>query len=601
MDADQRHNNRSDRQWPLNAALTVLLMMLASMVVADDVTTEPHTPGAPVVIEDQQRIDLASALSLLEDPERRYTFEQVRLGRTLDSFSPLGERSANFGFTEAAWWVKFTLANPSDQPKRLFIRQDYPLIDHLDFWAPASDKHWQLVSTGDMRPFHLRPVEHRLFLFPVTLPPQSESTYYLRFESQGSMNIGLFAHSQVDLMNLVTKEYLALGVYYGGFIVLLFYNLFMFLTVRERAFAYYLVYLTSYGLYMSLHNGLSFQLLLPDLPLVANKSLLVLLSISLFGGVLFTRTILNTRAQSIRADQFAVVLQWASALMMLISLLLSYRWVIVPLAVLTVIACVHMFVLGLMALARGTGTARYYMIAFSALLIGVYIYMAKTFGLLPHNAFTQNAFQIGSLLEMVLLSLAVASRLNELKTESFTDALTQLKNRRFFNEQIAQEYARAGQTDAPLTLAVIDIDHFKAFNDSRGHSRGDAALKMVASLLKDRVRKPNTVCRYGGEEFVLILPDTSDQEAAVLTERVRATIEKETAFGFSLTVSIGFATMHPGEFEDTDCLFVAADYALYTAKASGRNRVVNYRECDLKRALDNAHRLTGNLMAQPSD
>lgn len=557
--------------------------------------------GIPVTVEaidatGQDRVELRPALALLEDPQRQFTFEQVVNPESGLQFQGLGDTSPNFGFTDSAWWVRFSLTNPGNEEEVVVIRQDYPLIDHLDFWYTGPDGQWHRVATGDMTTFDQRPIDHRLFLFPVYLPPESTSTFYLRYQTSGSMNIGLFSHAPVDLMNMATKEYLALGIYYGGFIILLFYNLFMYMTVRERTFAYYLVYLASYGLYMSLHNGLSFQFLLPNHPQVANLSLLVLLSVSLFGGTLFTRTILNTREIAPRADQFAYALQIASLVAMVVSPFVSYHTMIVPLSVLTVVLCVHMFVLGVMALLRGTGTARYYMIAFSALLVGVYIYMAKTFGLLPHNFFTQNAFQIGSLIEMVLLSLAVASRLNELKTETFTDALTQLRNRRYFNDQMAIEYARAQQQGASLSLAVIDIDHFKEFNDTHGHSKGDAALRAVACLLKDNVRKPNTVCRYGGEEFVLILPETSESDASILADRVRAIIENETRESFNLTASIGFATMDNDEFETTDCLFVAADYALYTAKETGRNRVVNYRDCDLKRALDKAHMKPGGSL-----
>ncbi|MDX1755065.1 MAG: diguanylate cyclase [Marinobacter sp.] len=563
-------------------------------------TWNPANPAPQTVENGSQRenkvdvashayLELSPYLQLLEDPDLEYRFSDILRANIQGRFKTVGTESPNFGFTTSAWWVKFTLVNSSDKPVSRFIRQDYPLIDYLDFWSPLPDGTWQHLKAGDMVPFHQRPVDHRLFLFPVQVPAQSETTFYMRFETQGAMNIGLFSHSPLDLTNMISKEYLALGVYYGGFIVLLFYNLFMFLTVRERTFAYYLIYLASYGLYMSLHNGLSFQILVPDYPLLANKALLVLLSISLFGGTLFTRAILNTKVIAPLADRIAYLLQLASLATMLISPFVAYHSMIVPLATLTVFLCGHMVVLGLLALSRGTGTARYYMIAFTALLMGVLVYMAKTFGLLPHNFFTQNAFQIGSLLEMVLLSLAVASRLNELKHESSTDALTQLYNRRYFNDQMRIEFGRAQQQGQSLALAVLDIDHFKRFNDRYGHSRGDAALKAVAGTLKATVRKPFTVCRYGGEEFVLILPNATDSDVAVLAERVRRNIERDTSGTYDLTVSIGFASMDSANFACPEDLFIAADYALYTAKEAGRNCVVDYRTCKARRQADCSH------------
>lgn len=594
MDVKKNFPRAPRADWIVNGVCALMLLVATLSWVSPAPASPSATKigaGLPAVVDvtSQGGASLSPALELLEDPERRYTFEDVKEPPLQSRFQTIGGASPNFGFTSSAWWVRFTLSNPSDQPKHIFIRQDYPLIDLLDFWAQDQNGQWQHIATGDMRPFRERPVDHRLFLFPVDIPANSESTFYLRFETQGALNIGLFSHSPLDLTNMISKEYLALGVYYGGFIVLLFYNLFMFLTVRERTFAYYLVYLASYGLYMSLHNGLSFQILVPDYPLFANKALLVLLSISLFGGTLFTRTILNTKAIAPVADRIAYGMQLASLATMVISPFVQYHTMIVPLATLTVFLCLQMVVLGLLALSRGTGTARYYMIAFSALLIGVFVYMAKTFGFLPHNFFTQNAFQIGSLLEMVLLSLAVASRLNELKHESSTDALTQLHNRRYFNDQMQIEFSRAQQQGHSLSLVVLDIDHFKRFNDRYGHSRGDTALKTVAGILKAAVRKPYTVCRYGGEEFVLILPSASESDVAILAERVRRKVEKDTAGSFDLTVSIGFASLDSANFSSPEELFIAADYALYTAKESGRNCSLDYRSCHARRREDPTH------------
>ena len=194
--------------------------------------------------------------------------------------------------------------------------------------------------------------------------------------------------------------------------------------------------------------------------------------------------------------------------------------------------------------------------------------------------------QIGSLLEMVLLSLAVGSRINELRQRGYIDALTQLHNRRYFNDQVASEFYRARRRKLPLSLVVLDIDKFKTFNDSHGHAQGDLALKAVARTLATSLRKPNCPCRYGGEEFVVILPNTTEAQVAVLAERIRREVEQATAASFKLTVSVGHATLDDSNFGNPLDLFVAADFALYAAKEGGRNRVVDYRSCESKRKED---------------
>ncbi|NVK40782.1 MAG: GGDEF domain-containing protein [Oceanospirillaceae bacterium] len=565
--------------------LLVFAVVAAAALLSGQAQAEPWPDGDQPALDLRglERVKLDPWLELLEDAGGQLAFEDVSAPEHAGAFRSIGQQATNFGFTDSVWWVRFRLSNPSGKPLHAVIRQDYPLIDHVDFWGRDDAGHWQRQATGDRLPFDSRPIDNRTFLFPVELPADSERIFYMRFQSDGPMNIGLFAHSQNDLIGLITHEYLAMGIYYGGFIVLLVYNLIMFMTVRERAFAHYLLYVLSYGLYFSVHNGLSFQYLWPGNAWLANQSLLLLLALSLLGCVRFTRTILSSASLAPVADRIAWAMELCMILAFALTPFLEYRTLIVPMAFATAVICLHMLLMGALALVRGSRPARYYMVAFSALLAGVLAYMLKTFGLLPHNVYTQNAFQLGSLLEMVLLSLAVGARISELRERSFADALTQLHNRRYFNDQIATEFYRSRRRGRPLSLVVLDIDHFKRFNDTYGHAKGDQALKAVARVLATCVRKPNVPCRYGGEEFVVILPNTTEAQVEVVAERIRREVEQSTAETFGLSVSVGHATLDDANFGNPQELFVAADFALYTAKDGGRNRVVGYRSCESKR------------------
>ena len=230
-----------------------------------------------------------------------------------------------------------------------------------------------------------------------------------------------------------------------------------------------------------------------------------------------------------------------------------------------------------LALLAGARPARYYLLAWSALLVGVVVYMLKTFGWLPHNMLTQNAFQLGSLIEMVLLSLALGSRVRELKRSSYLDALTGLCNRRHFDSQMLKELQLAHQLGRPLSLLLLDIDHFKRFNDNHGHQAGDRALQKVARLLQCEVRKPFIACRHGGEEFAVIMPNSSAADATVLAERLRRELANMVECDTPLTLSIGLASLADGPFERPEQLFAAADEALYAAKRGGRDQLVCYQ------------------------
>jgi len=174
--------------------------------------------------------------------------------------------------------------------------------------------------------------------------------------------------------------------------------------------------------------------------------------------------------------------------------------------------------------------------------------------------------QVTALLEMRRL-------VTELETISTTDALTGLRNRRAFDEKMQDEHQRSIRSKQPFSLLLIDIDHFKSYNDSFGHQAGDDALSEVARLLQYTVRNYDMAARYGGEEFAVILPGTEKQGAMELAERLRRAVERAEWINRKITVSIGVATLAFGQ--SVPALIEEADRALYTAKEQGRNRIVD--------------------------
>jgi diguanylate cyclase (GGDEF)-like protein len=153
-----------------------------------------------------------------------------------------------------------------------------------------------------------------------------------------------------------------------------------------------------------------------------------------------------------------------------------------------------------------------------------------------------------------------------------TDGLTGLKNHREFQDSLEREYVRAARYGTPLSLLMMDVDHFKQFNDQFGHPAGDSVLMQVASILTRESRSEAVVARYGGEEFAVILPTCGCEAAVGVAERIRRAVELGPWDLRTITVSIGSATMIDGELNRA-ALIARADAAMYQAKVSGRNQV----------------------------
>jgi diguanylate cyclase (GGDEF)-like protein len=163
-----------------------------------------------------------------------------------------------------------------------------------------------------------------------------------------------------------------------------------------------------------------------------------------------------------------------------------------------------------------------------------------------------------------------------------TDALTGLANRRTLDQRLHLEWDRAQRSAEPLTLLMIDVDHFKAFNDRHGHHGGDAALRTVAQVIEDNIRRPaDLAARYGGEEFAVVLPHTDAKGAWVIAEHIRSSVEqlpRVAGAERSITVSIGMSTWDKRSRASLEALLLSADQALYEAKHTGRNRIVEAAE-----------------------
>lgn len=518
-----------------------------------------------------QSTKLGRYVYIYEDKTAQLDFKQVVEKAEAGLFMSSVEDDLGLGVTSSVWWVKVSLENRSDNSQNLVLTQSYSLIDKLDLWEVNGQ---QVVhkQSGDSFPFQQREIQHNSLSFQVDLPANSTKTLYLRYQSSGSISINLAISDTISFAEETGFTLLLQGVFYGAIIALALYNLFIFLIVRDLSYFLYILYLVSLGLFISGFNGLSAQYLWPNSPVWGNDSLLVFWATTVATALVFSQYFLNIKQFSPRVNLLANVFVVIAIICAISAFFLPYSSVIKVLFVLAPLVYLLILFAGFKGVKRGYKPANYFLTAWALLMMAAITSTLISAGLIQGAAaISPYIIQFGAVIEVVLLSIALASRISALEQESLTDPLTKLFNRRFFDRQLESTHLHAKKYHADFSLMLIDVDHFKKFNDEFGHETGDVLLKELAMNLEKYARSGDYVCRYGGEEFAVILPETSASTAVEIAERMRLTTQELIIQQHSVTISIGISTWQAKNDIDMTTLFQQADQSLYLAKSNGRN------------------------------
>ncbi|HZD95032.1 MAG TPA: diguanylate cyclase, partial [Candidatus Sulfotelmatobacter sp.] len=210
------------------------------------------------------------------------------------------------------------------------------------------------------------------------------------------------------------------------------------------------------------------------------------------------------------------------------------------------------------------------------------IIFGEKLGVLALDSAQKNSFDtediqpLESVADICAAAIQNAHNFDRMKQLAYVDGLTGIHNRRYFEMRIVEELERAGRFQGRMSLIMIDIDHFKKMNDEFGHLLGDEMLRAVSSILKQQLRKMDMVCRYGGDEFAIVVPETTGESAMRVAEKLRRQIETHDFPGVPRPVSISCGVAdYPAHGITRDEVVAAADSALYIAKQAGRNRVAS--------------------------
>ncbi|MEW6265750.1 MAG: diguanylate cyclase [Thermodesulfobacteriota bacterium] len=547
---------------------------------------EPAVPS--LVLDDRDCYRLGGHLEILEDQEKKFTLPDVVSPSWSGKFSPASGLIPNLGVISSAVWVKFRVANPSKVPADLLLSYNYPVTDRVSFFWPDRSEGYTRLDAGDSISRSDGVIPHRYFVFPLPVPPQKELTGYLRLESSASMTVHLELWRREAFYYQDHWRQLAFGVLFGATALFVVYFTSVAVILRNPACLWFSLYVAFLGLLLATRKGYLHELLQPVGFEYSNILGLVIIGLLYFTGAKLLRIFLNIRRYSRRIDIILIVLQWMGLLFVPLSLLRN------PLIVLY-----SLFLFGLGPVfstsvsvvywAKGVPNAKYFALGWLVAHLTSVLDYLRISGFIAYQPFMDYLLPVSLALTLAFFALAIIDQTYTYQFFARQDPLTGLANRRYFAQQLEGEWNRSLRHDRPLSVLMVDVDHFKEYNDHYGHVAGDDCLMRIAEVLKNHTRRAGDLAaRYGGEEFVVLLAESEAEEAGLLAERIRRAVEHlgldhgRSNVKRVVTISLGVAVAVPCAESSSVVLLRQADEALYQAKNAGRNRVVRHAVCDLK-------------------
>lgn len=587
--------------------LAVLALCTAGAASARPAEVELHAhPAGTIALEGR--------FEVLHDPRGRLSLDEVRQS---DDFLTATRRRANVGYTDGAVWARLRLVHPDAPRERLVLSLGQTLLDRAELFVVRDGEVVDRQVTGDTLPFAERGVPDRHLNFILPWVSGESVDYYLRVIGPTSaISLPLTLHSHSAFARSGGEDVL-LGGYFGVMAALALTALLLFVLVRDTSFLFFGLYLAAYGLVMACWSGYGYQFLWPEAPVLQQRLPVAFIALALLSGTLISRRFLDTPRRIPRSDRI-----YGAAAMLAVAGTFVHLTVpghlgsqLVIGAVLALLPAVMFF--GVRCAQLGDRIARYWLAGWMLYITGVSAVALYIFGWLPYNLLTAYGMYLGSLADFISLSIALSARVwvlrqekavevesvaaelanlnenleeivgsrteelerrnRELSELAIRDSLTGLYNHSTSIELLDQLLQQSQRYEFPLSTIMVDIDHFKAINDSFGHQTGDRVLESVARTLTDCVRGADIVGRYGGEEFLIAMPHADALAAREFGERLLRRIrdiEIPASQGGSISASIGATVYYPHGLRDSaQEVIQRADEALYRSKADGRDRL----------------------------
>ncbi len=548
------------------ALLTVLFLGLSASY-ADTVNKQN------LLVNAEQFIDLSN----------RLTFNEIRSLADSGLFKKIERKDLAYQTPNTNLWIKLDLpANLNKFNKQWILQFGKYFISHLN----TLDIYFS-VQKGSYKAVHLGEdsceTEKRTINYEITLPSDIDnSEIYIMVNTDVTFYEPVTFWLAEYLFQETLKSSLLVFILFGILIAMVLYNFAIYLVLKDRTYLYYVLFMGNISLWQFFSLG--YVKLILDMSYSTEVYLLYFFSkIAALFSILFVVNFLEIRQYLKKAYYLYCVFFITFICSMVLGLFGLYAAADTIDSAAGILLTLFNLIVTAVRFRQGEASAKLVLSAWIIMGFFTIIYFMRSLMFLENTPVTVYGIVIGASVEAILLSIALAYKMRSLKQETGKlktltekDALTGLLNRRFLNQKLPQLIEYSIKHNNFMCLLMIDIDNFKKFNDNYGHQQGDNMLRLVAGSISSSIRSNDYACRYGGEEFTVIIDENDMGKAQLIAQRIVNMVNSTTldieGEDVSTSVSIGLAQLSISDTAAT--LIHRADQALYRAKKEGKNRVV---------------------------
>lgn len=534
-----------------------------------------------VLTDEMDGFSPAEEVRFLLDAKRELTPTDILLKLDSSDWKVSDDPVLNVGYSKSAVWLRMDLQNDSTRNDWVLALES-PLLRSVDLFVVHAGNVSEVYQTGDRFEFAARPVAHRNFLFPLTMAPSETVTLLLRAEAPYALVFPMRLYSMLNYIQVDNRTTWIYGLLHGFVLVMSLYNLFVFTATRDISYFHYAMFSMSLNFFLLSIQGFGYQYIWPENIYIQQKSNALSICASLLFGVLFVNTFLRLEDAGVVLRRSVQLLIGVVGLLVIGSFLVDEFYIIQAGVYLTVGACVLSLVAGLGLWAGGRREVRFFALASFVFLCAVMVFALASLGYLGYSMQVRYAVEAGFAVQLVLLSFALADRINnerevrrtlELQNQTFQrqhllakeralereihlkeelerrvnertvelnealeqlsamntqlermnmfDHVTGLHNQNYFFDVLRREWDRALRDQRCLTLLVVELDGFSEIRERYGLVVQDESLKLVAGLLRETFSRPaDVVVRYGDKVFGILLPETEAQGARQLAKGI---------------------------------------------------------------------------------